>query len=81
MTHDLDLSAPEFSCYWWDKDGGQHEELRFLPFRKCMLAAKRLAHGPASALGIVIRIIVTDGGDEIVFEWKPKEGMTWPRQE
>ena len=77
---DLDLSSPEFSCYWWDRDGGQHEELHFLPFHKCLLAAKRLATGPASILEIVSRVIITDGGDSIVFEWKQGLGITWPKR-
>lgn len=72
---------PEYSVHWWDKDGGQHTEMRWQMPKKCMEAIKRLTGGPASLLGIVHRAIITDGGDCIVFEWKIKEGITWPTKD
>lgn len=71
----------EFSVYWWDRDNGQHKELRFVTSDAAVKAAHRLTHGPAAVLGIVQRVIITNGGDRIVFEWKHKEGQTWPRKE
>ena len=60
----------EFSVYWWDRDYGQHEELRFVSAEAAMKAVARLTRGPASALGFVSRVIITDGGDCCCFEWK-----------
>ncbi|HSW92141.1 MAG TPA: hypothetical protein VLG09_05850 [Candidatus Saccharimonadales bacterium] len=72
---------PEYSVYWWDKDGHQHTEMQWQMTLKCMQAVKRLTQGPASVLGFVKRVIITDGGDSIVFEWKLGEGITWPTKE
>jgi len=68
----------EFSVYWWDRDGGQHEELRFVGELDAVKASHRLACGPHSVLGFVDRVIITDGGDCICFEWKKELGVTWP---
>lgn len=70
---------PEFSVYWWDRDGGQHEELRFVKAEAAVRAAHRLSHGPASLMRIVHRVLITDGGDFGVFEWKIDEGVTFPQ--
>ncbi len=68
---------PEFSVYWWDREGGQHEELRFVGAKVAVDAAHRLCEGPASLLGIVERCIITDGGDFTCFEWKRGIGVTF----
>lgn len=75
------VERPEFSVYWWDRDGGQHEESRFVIAELAVHQAKRLSCGPASALGMVKRVIITDGGDFTVFEWKHGEGITYPTAE
>jgi len=45
---------------------------------KAVKAAHRLTKGPASMLGMVKRVIITDGGDCINFEWKKGEGIVFP---
>jgi hypothetical protein len=67
----------EFSVYWWDRAGNQHEEHCGVDAKTAVTAAKRLAHGPASVLGIVSRVIITDGVNCINFEWKKGEGVTF----
>jgi hypothetical protein len=71
----------QFSVYWWDADGGQHDELRFVDGEKAVSACRRLTHGPAAMLGIVDRVIITDGGDCTCFEWKKELGLVWPTPE
>jgi P2-related tail formation protein len=70
----------EFSVFWWDPDGNCHAERRYIG----ALAATELAHSlvlrPAASLGIIRRIIITDGGDFTVFEWIRGQGVTWPEQ-
>ena len=68
---------PEFSVYWWDTNGVQHEELRFVGAEAAVKAAHRLAEGPTKALGFVERIIITDGGDIGCFEWIKGKGVTF----
>ena len=67
----------EFNVWWWDSSGGQHEELRFVSARTAVERAHTLTQGPAAQLGIVERVIITDGGDCTNFEWKNGKGITF----
>ena len=78
---DMTTSREEFSVYWWDCDGGQHEELRFVSAQRAVERCRTLTRGPASLLGIVKRVIITDGGDCCCFEWRSGEGVVFPREE
>ena len=69
-----------FNVFWWDRDGGQHKELSNVEVMPAMQACKRLTQGPASVLGIVERVIITDTGDCCVFEWIKDIGVTFPRK-
>lgn len=60
----------EFSVYWWDRDGGQHRELQFVDAERAVKAAHRLTCGPASVLGVVKKVMITDGGDHCNFLWE-----------
>ena len=60
----------EFSVYWWDAQGEHHEELRFVGPEQALKAVKRLTTGPGAQVGIVKRVIITDGGDFCNYEWK-----------
>lgn len=72
------MSDKHFSVYWWDRDGGQHRELYLAPIGQVTRAVKRLTQGPAAMVGMVSRVIITDGGDIGCFEWKYGEGITFP---
>jgi hypothetical protein len=69
--------ADEFSVWWWDREDNQHEELRFVGAETAAKAAHRLCTGPAAKLGMVHRVIITDGGDFTNFEWKHDQGITF----
>ena len=75
------MSDTEFSVYWWDRDDGQHEELRFADVDRVMRAFGRLTMGPAAMAGMVKRVIVTDGGDCICAEWKDGKHTFPPHEE
>lgn len=81
MKPDPANEIPQYSVYWWDQEGHQHTEMRWKFPKTCADACKRLTTGPAAALGFVERVIITDGGDSIVFEWKKGKGITWPTKE
>lgn len=72
--------ASEFSVYWTDRDGGQHRELHFVEAEPAMRAVKRLTTGPAAMMGIVARVIITDGGDCCCYEWLKDKGQTFPKE-
>jgi hypothetical protein len=65
-----------FNVFWWDTDGAQYNELSSVGAEQAVSAAKRMADGPASALGFVQRIIITDSGDCCNFEWIKGKGVT-----
>ena len=71
----------EYSVYWWTPEDDQMTESRFILLDLAMHQVKRLTSGPAAQLGMVKRVIITDGGDCIVFEWKQGEGITFPTKE
>jgi hypothetical protein len=70
----------EFSVYWWDKDGTEHEALRRVSAEEAVRAAKRLTEGPAAQAGGARRVIITDGEDHCNYEWR--DGcVTWDGRE
>lgn len=75
------MSEREYSVYWFDPDGGSHRERQFVTAGEAMEMAASLAHRPAAKIGIIRRVIVTDGGDLTVFEWRYGEGIVWPTKE
>lgn len=70
------MSRPEYSVYWWDRDGNHYRELHFVEAKRAAEAAHRLAEGPASVFGFVERIMITDGGGFACFEWLKGKGYT-----
>jgi hypothetical protein len=64
------MGQAEFSVYWWDADDGQHRELQFVEAQRAVERAHTLTNGPASRLGIVKKVMITDGLDFCVFLWE-----------
>jgi DUF971 family protein len=67
----------EFSVYWFDLQGHTHEQLRFVDAKTAVESARDLTKRPAALIGILRRVIITDGGDNTCFEWKYLEGITF----
>lgn len=51
---------------------------RFVDAETAVKTAHRLSEGVGAKSGFTRRIIITDGGDHTVFEWKHGEGVTFP---
>lgn len=73
----------EFSVYWFDPDGISHREAAFIGVRQAVELARSLTKRPAAKIKIrgrvvIQRVIITDGGDHTVFEWKYGKGVTFP---
>jgi hypothetical protein len=75
---DMTAGTAEFSVFWWDCNGWQHTELQRVRAKHAVDAAYRLSYGPASVLGMVARVIITDGGDCTVFLWTHENGLVLP---
>jgi hypothetical protein len=61
---------PEFSLYWWDRDGGQHREMQFVQANTAFDRMTTLTRGPAAKMGVVKKVMITDGMDFCVLLWE-----------
>lgn len=77
-----DIRHPrEFSVYQWLIDGSYEEELRFVAIEVAMKRAMGIVASVGGRIGTTTRVIITDGGDCIVWEWKFGEGVVFPKAE
>ena len=75
---DDDISRPEFSVYQFGP-GDFYERVREgVHAEEAVRAAHFYSHNVAAQKGWTKRVIITDGGDYTVFEWKFGEGVTFP---
>ena len=76
-----DLRQPEFSVAVFFADDTHSYALRDIDFPAAFDAVMRLVKtllAPSNRGHGIVRIIITDGGDDTVFEWLPAEGITFP---
>jgi hypothetical protein len=71
----------EFSVCQFFADGTHEYYKRYVDAPTAVKAAHFLCHNVAAKFGVTHRVIITDGGDHCVFEWKRGEGVTWPTPE
>jgi len=76
---DLPSKTREFSVYQFFKDGSYEKVREFVSAEEALTSFDHYTHNVASRLGITNRVIITDGGDSIVFEWKGGLGVTFPQ--
>lgn len=68
----------EFSVWLFFKDGHYIDEQRQLKAEAAVKLARDVTLRPAAQVGLIERVIITDGGDNTVFEWKHGQGVTFP---
>lgn len=71
----------EFSVCQFFADGTYEYVRRFVGAEEAVMAAKHYTNNVAVRMGLVKRVIITDGGDCCVFEWKAGEGVVFPPKE
>ena len=71
----------EFSVYQLLADGTTERVRAFVGAEEAVDTFKSLTERPAAQLGIIRRVIITDGGDYTCFEWRYGEGVTFPTRE
>jgi hypothetical protein len=74
---DLNPTRPEFSVYQFFVDGTR-EEIRFVDGETAIKRAHQWSHSVGAKMGTTQRVIITDGGDCINFEWIYGSGVTFP---
>lgn len=72
------MSEREFSVYQFFADGSSERVREFVPAEEAVKAAHHYTTNVASKIGITERVIITDGDDYCVFEWKKGLGVTYP---
>ena len=67
----------EFNVYQFFTNGSYEQVREFVSAEEALTAFNHYTHNVASRIGITARVIMTDGGDSIVFEWKHGLGITF----
>lgn len=68
----------EFSVYQFFENDTYERVREFVSVDEAVEAFKHYTNNVASKMGVTIRVIITDGGDSTVAEWKHGEGITFP---
>jgi hypothetical protein len=68
-----------FSVYQFMMDDISEKVREHVPLKEAMYAAHFYTHNVMARMKLTKRVIITDSGDNIVFEWKDGR-VTWPDQ-
>ena len=74
------MTNERYSVYQFFDDGTNEQVRAGVFLDEAMKAAKHYTTSVAVQIGVVKRVIVTDGGDDIVFEWQYGVGVVFPRR-
>ena len=74
----MSVDPGEFAVWQFFLDGEQELVLNRVSAECAVMQAKRLTESVGGRLGTTCRVIITDGGDYICFEWKHGVGVTFP---
>ena len=75
------MSDSEFSVVEFYSDGYHAYVERRLDAKNAVNLAKRCTDAAMVASGFVVKVIITDGGDNTVFQWEHGKGVTFPPAE
>lgn len=67
-----------FSVYQFFPDETYEQVRSRVELEEAMNTARRFSSSVGAQIGTTRRVIVTDSGDNTVFEWKHGEGVTFP---
>lgn len=68
----------QFSTIQFFDDDEYEYVRRFVGPEEAVNAAAHYVTSVGARIGITIKVIVTDGGDNTVFAWERDKGITWP---
>lgn len=75
------MSESEFSVCQFFHNGNYEYVRRFVGAKEAVETSKVYTESLAARTGLVTRVIITDGGDNTVFEWQYGNGITYPTPE
>lgn len=68
----------EFSVYKFFPTGAYERVASFVPIEDAVHCAVAMTRSVGATDGTIARILITDGGDCTIFEWRSGEGVVWP---
>jgi hypothetical protein len=71
----------EFSVYQFFNDGKYERVRNHVSAEKAMKAFQHYTTCVGARIGMISRVIITDGGDFTNMEWKYGEGIVFPTKE
>lgn len=72
------MSAESFSVHQFFADESSECVRRFVPGPETVDAAIHYSTSVGARVGTTVRVVIADGGDCCVWEWKREEGITFP---
>jgi hypothetical protein len=73
------MSETEFSVCQFFHDGTYEYVRRYVTAEEAMKAFEHYTNNVAVKMGLIHRVIITDGGDCINLEWECGKGITFPK--
>lgn len=74
------MTDNQYSVYQFFEDGSYEKVREFVSAAEASTAAGHYCSSVAVQMGLVSRVIITDGGDCICFEWLRDKGIVFPPQ-
>jgi hypothetical protein len=75
------MTDREFSVYQFFADKSYERVLSFVDGRTAVTQAAELTRSVGGRVGTTRRVIITDGGDYTVFEWRFGRGVVYPPED
>jgi hypothetical protein len=72
------INPHEFSVVQFFKNGAYEKVRQFVSADEAVAAFSHYTDNVATKIGLVVRVIITDGGDCINMEWQRGKGITYP---
>ena len=72
------MSNNEFSVCQFFEDGQHRYTRRYVGVEEAMKAAIHYSTSVGAQIGMTVRVIITDGGDCIAWEWIRGQGVVFP---
>jgi hypothetical protein len=74
------MSIGEFSVFEHFPDGTCSTVARYVDAKEAVDIAHRSIQKPAVLLGVIVKVMITDGGDHCAFLWEKDKGIVYPTQ-
>lgn len=75
------MSDNQYSVVQFFEDDTYEYVRRFVSAKEAVMILKHYTNSVAVKLGMVSKVIITDGGDCVCFEWTKDKGITFPPKE